>query len=314
MYDYNRKKLCISSKTPLKNEMEKILYCPRCLRGYLQRNESSSTTCSACNTHFPQNPTTFFYDFRSQVSNQERGLLVEQEINFYGNEIFKDFVRTNTRKRCEEAIKQLKPKNILDIGCGSGLLAERLKGVFSSYIGYEPSDIPNGMSFAFPLPTNIFLFHDEADKKLPVHDQSLDLVLFMASYDHIPNPGPVVREAWSKLEPGGNLMIVMSNYEFWVKSIFNFLGGKEFFKHDHEHFCVHSPESLTKEILRFIPDARLKEIDANDLYIPNLPKSISFLYFSYGWLVFLNGFLKFIFNSIFRFKHRGSTMILVFTK
>jgi len=294
--------------------MRNDLLCPQCLKENLLRSEASQLKCTQCDITFLQNSSTFFFDFRSQSPNQDIGLLAEQEIDFYTNGIFKKFVRENTSRGYRKIIKLLKPGTILDIGCGNGSLAGSLSGLFSSYIGYEPSDLPNGEGYPFSHLDNISLFHNDTDKKLPVRDQTLDLVLFMASYDHIPHPEKIVRDAWTKLRSGGHLMIVMSNYSFWVKSILNFLGGKQLFKHNHEHFCVHTPESLTKEILNFIPEAHLENVDADDLYIPNLPKVFSFFYFKNWWLCALNNVLKFTFNFILRLKHRGSTMTLVFKK
>jgi len=302
----------MNSRTPNTVKMNNILLCPHCLKENLQLEETSTLRCGRCKVTFCQNPSTFFYDFRSQVSSQDKGLLIEQELDFYSNNIFENHVRTSTRKRYKKTIQLLKPENILDIGCGTGALAETIREDFASYIGFEPSDVPNRNGCSSP--ENVFLFHDDVGKELPIRNQSIDLVLFMASYDHIPNPKLIVRDAWNKLKYGGHLMIVMSNYAFWIKSFINLMGSRTFFKHEHEHYCVHSPESLEKEILSFVPEAHLEMIDADDLYIPNLPKVVSLLYFNNWWLWALNKVLKFFCTSILRLKHRGSTMILVFKK
>jgi SAM-dependent methyltransferase len=294
--------------------MKSLLLCPKCMRVDLRLGSNLSLICDKCQINFSQNAHTRFYDFRSEVPSQDKGLLVEQETDFYSNNLFMQFVRANSQKKYRKVIEFLNPKVILDIGCGNGLFSENLKGIFSSYIGYEPSDLSIVKSQPFPPSDNTFLFHGDVDKKLPLREQSVDIVLFMASYDHIPQPERIIQDAWEKLKPDGYLMIVMSNYAFWVKSILNLFGGGQFFKHDHEHYCVHSPESLRDEILSFIPGAHLDMIHADDLYIPNLPKRISFFYFNYWWLIVLNKALRFFFTSILGINHRGSTMVLVFKK
>jgi SAM-dependent methyltransferase len=296
------------------NKVKNFLLCPQCMKEDLQRNETAALICTKCKISYLQNPSTFFYDFRSQAPNQGKGLLIRQETDFYSNDLFMQFVRANSLKNDRGIIEALNPEVILDIGCGNGLFAESLKGLFYKYIGFEPSDVPSVKSHLSSPSDNIFLFHDDVNKTLPLKDESIDLVLFMASYDHIPSPEAIVRNAWSKLKSGGHLMIVMSNYDFWIKKILNLILGKHLFKHDREHYCVHSPESLKKEILNFIPKAHLEIIDADYLYIPNLPKKISFLYFNYWWLYILDKGLKFMITSVLGMKHRGSTMTLVFKK
>lgn len=294
--------------------MENILLCPQCLKDNLRRGETAKLICSECEITFHQNSSTFFYDFRSKAPSQGKGLLIEQEKDFYSNETFKNFVRAISLEKYKAIIELLEPETILDVGCGNGLFAESLREIFSLYIGFEPSDVSNEKGCLPPPADNIFLFHADVDNKLPLRDQSLDLVLFMGSYDHIPKPEGIIRDAWAKLKPEGHLMIIMSNYAFWVKNFINFLSGKELFKHDHEHYCVHSPESLKKEILNFIPEARLEMVYADDLFIPNLPKRISFFYFNDWWLCVLNRAMKFMVTSVLRLKNRGSSMIVLFKK
>jgi len=295
--------------------MIKILVCPKCHQvDSIAYGPKRELICSKCSAVYAQDPDTSFYEFRSKVSSQDRGLLVDQEMDFYCNDIFNEFVQSNCEKRCLAVVYQLRPKVILDIGCGNGSWAPELtKGMLSSYIGLEPSDIPCGHG-ASGISENILLIHNDPDKAFPIKDQSVDLVLFSASYDHIQMREIVVREAWAKLHSGGAMVIVMGNYGFWIKRFLNMLGGGSYFQHDHEHYCVHSPDSLEGEILSFIPDARLEKVDADDICIPNLPKALAPIYFSRWWLSFLSDGLKYLLKYVFRIKHPGSSMVMVFRK
>jgi SAM-dependent methyltransferase len=293
--------------------METVLLCPQCLKEKL-KYDNSTLICIKCKSSFPQESSTFFYDFRTQKFQSEKSFLIEEELDFHCNSIFQKYVGSTCMDKCRSIVKQLEPDIILDIGCGPGFFAKNIKGLFFSYFGFEPSNIPIGRGYSESPPENVFLFHDDINKKLPIRDQSIDLVLFMASYDHIEKPETVVRDAWDKLRLGGHLMIVMTNYAFWVKNLLNCLLGGGNFQHEHDHYCVHSPASLEEEILRFIPKARLERVEADDIFVPNIPKKIGFFYFNIRWVAFLNKTLKTLINFIFRLKHRGSTMALVFKK
>jgi hypothetical protein len=122
------------------------------------------------------------------------------------------------------------------------------------------------------------------------------------------------RTVWSKLKPGGHMVLNMTNYAFWVKALVNRLTGKQLFKNEHEHFCVHSPASLDAEIRSFVPDAERVVCDSDFVYIPNLPKKVAFLYINQPFIKFLNDLTRLLLHHIFRMRERGSIMTLVFRK
>jgi len=83
-----------------------------------------------------------------------------------------------------------------------------------------------------------------------------------------------------------------------AQKIINTLSGKELFENEQEHYCVHSPESLIEEVLSFAPKFSIETIDTDRLYISNLPKKLSFMYFGADGFLFLIMFLK-LYKSLF---------------
>ena len=121
-------------------------------------------------------------------------------------------------------------------------------------------------------------------------------------------------QAWGKLRPGGHLLINMTNYGYWLKSLANRVRGAEHFKHEHEHFCVHSAESLPTEILGIVPGAKLIHLDSDYRHLPNLPRKLSFLYFHALWIDIANLLARTLVVDICRIRNRGAVMIAVFQK
>ena len=215
--------------------------------------------------------------------------------------------------RLRRALKVIRPDIILDIGCGTGTYAFRLHGLFESYVGLDPSSMPEGFSATRPLPSNAVLIKNDPET-WPIAEGEVDLVSFIASYDHIPNRAKAIKDAWSKLRPGGHLLINLTNYGYWLKRIANCMLRRQILRHEDEHFCVHSVESLTNEVRGYVEEAKLIFLDADSRHIPNLPHKLSFIYFSPRWIRILNSLSRFLVTHLLRIKNRGAVMIVVFQK
>jgi SAM-dependent methyltransferase len=203
---------------------------------------------------------------------QDRSLLSDEEPIL--NPAMTSFAVAMTTQTIREALRKCKPNTLLDIGCGDGGYSEALSDLYTSYLGLEPSEIPAPKRLRNPPGENVILVHNDPSKPLPVAKNSVDLVMFLASYDHIPNRKEVVAQAWEALKPFGFLLITMTNYSFWAKRLLNFVLGREVAKQEHDHFCVHDPKTLANEILS---SARIGEVfwcQADNIYIPNSSATI----------------------------------------
>ena len=296
-----------------------ILTCPNCINiplSILAFQDNLDLICSNCKITVKRDNRTGFLDFRPLLLNpqQQQSLLEQQCQDFYANEAFKDFTLGLNNSHLLEAFDYCKPNVLLDIGCGTGGFSKLLSGRYQKYYGFDPSDIPRNLPPTQSINVNIILAHNDLNKPLPVINESVDTISFLASYDHIPNRGPCVQDLWQKLKPGGFMLVNMTNYGFWVKALINMITGKKLFKNEHEHFCVHNPDTLIKEISTFVPNVEVVFEDADFQYIPNLPQRLGFLYPNVAIAKFINSAVRIFLHKILRLKNRGSVMTVIFKK
>jgi SAM-dependent methyltransferase len=164
---------------------------------------------------------------------------------------------------------------VLDIGCGAGQSWRYFVEPFF-YYGLEPSPLPERLRSPDPPPCHVILIRNDPARPLPVNADSFTMATFLASYDHIPNREEVLRGAWKAVRIGGHMVIYMTNYGFWAKRLVNSILRRQAFKHEHEHYCVHTVETLEAEVTAVCPGARLVDCRADYLWIPNTP--LHFLY------------------------------------
>lgn len=114
-------------------------------------------------------------------------------------------------------LKKLSPNaRILEIGCGNGFVLEKLyKMGFKNLYGVEPSQ-------------NAIFKANKIIKKLIINDVFrpglfkpiyFDLIFFMQTFDHIPNPNQFLRTCHKLLKPGGFIFALNHNINSFSSKI-----------------------------------------------------------------------------------------------
>jgi SAM-dependent methyltransferase len=100
-----------------------------------------------------------------------------------------------------EQLVALDGRDVLDVGCGGGALVRGLVARGARAVGLEISEQQLGDAGA----TGIGRFVVGRAEDLPLHDHSLDVVLFMRSLHHVPESSmlPALVDARRVLRPGG---------------------------------------------------------------------------------------------------------------
>jgi SAM-dependent methyltransferase len=100
-----------------------------------------------------------------------------------------------------------RPGRVLDVGCGEGLLVQRLAGVARHVTGVDPDAAAVARASERTAPfDNVTLRVDEF-LKMPAERASYDLVTFVATLHHV-DLTLALRRARGLVAPGGELFIV----------------------------------------------------------------------------------------------------------
>ncbi len=101
----------------------------------------------------------------------------------------------------------LKDKQIIDVGCGDGELAQRMAEAGAQVIGIDPN--PKRIVRARESAKNSETFAEGSAEALPCDDGSMDIVVFFNSLHHVPIPAmdKALFEAARVLKPGAVLYV-----------------------------------------------------------------------------------------------------------
>lgn len=143
-----------------------------------------------------------------------RKINLENEKNFENLKNTVDGIRSNQSKfywavdinnesHLKKTLLAIKNKNVLEIGCSSGILANVYAGVVASYVGIDISDQAIKIACSRALPNSRFICTD--GHHIPVSDNEFDYVIVNSLLHHL-NLRQSFPEIYRVLKPGGGLV------------------------------------------------------------------------------------------------------------
>lgn len=115
----------------------------------------------------------------------------------------------------EQARRALPPGGrLLDVGCGSALVADLLADLDGHYVGTDLAHHHLVYALSKPRPDDVRLRRSvlAADaERMPVADASVDVVVWSEVIEHLVRPELAVREIARVLRPGGTLVMTTNN-------------------------------------------------------------------------------------------------------
>lgn len=102
----------------------------------------------------------------------------------------------------------LRGRAVLDVGCGTGDMVLWLASQGARPLGFDTKVMVDKARTAHPEIAGLFL--EATAERLPVADDCAAVVLFLASFHHVPEPQMLtaLSEAARVLEPGGSVILV----------------------------------------------------------------------------------------------------------
>jgi SAM-dependent methyltransferase len=144
---------------------------------------------------------------------------------------------------------------LVDIGCGRGVLHERLREAYARYIGVDVV-----RHAGFPADAELVLMDLDAGK-LPLADGSADVVVCAETIEHVENPRLLMRELVRIARPGGYLFVTTPN-QLSLASLLCLLGRGQFqwFQQAPGLYPAHITALLPVDLERIAAECGLEQI------------------------------------------------------
>ncbi|WP_206485564.1 bifunctional 2-polyprenyl-6-hydroxyphenol methylase/3-demethylubiquinol 3-O-methyltransferase UbiG [Thalassotalea sp. G2M2-11] len=164
-------------------------------------------------------------------------------------------------------VETLFEKNILDVGCGGGILAESLAQLGATVTGIDMGEEPLNVAKLHALESGIKVDYQKitAEEMAQLHANQFDVVTCMEMLEHVPNPQSIVQACSKLVKPGG--FVFFSTLNKTIKSyLLAILAAEKILKlvpdgtHDHQQFIRPS------QLIGWAEHYNLKCIDAAGIH------------------------------------------------
>lgn len=159
-------------------------------------------------------------------------------------------------------------KNVIDVGCGGGILAESMARLGANVTGIDLGEEPLNVAKLHALESGVDNIHYEkipAEKKAAAAPSHFDVVTCMEMLEHVPDPASIVAACAEMVKPGG--YVFFSTLNKTIKSyLMAILAAEKLLKlvpegtHHHDQFIKPS------QLIGWAEDAGLKCIDATGIH------------------------------------------------
>jgi len=112
-----------------------------------------------------------------------------------------------------EGLAPLAGKDVLDVGCGGGILAEAMARAGARVTGIDLSDKPLRVAELHLLESGLAVHYEKisAEEKAQTHPNQFDLVTCMELLEHVPEPSSTVAACARLAKPGGRVFFSTIN-------------------------------------------------------------------------------------------------------
>ncbi|MBL4940908.1 MAG: bifunctional 2-polyprenyl-6-hydroxyphenol methylase/3-demethylubiquinol 3-O-methyltransferase UbiG [Colwellia sp.] len=171
---------------------------------------------------------------------------------------------------CQHVAEQqheLFDKNIIDVGCGGGILTESLTKLGANVTGIDMGTEPLNVAKLHALESGLTIEYEKitAEEKAQQCSETFDMVTCMEMLEHVPNPASVINACATLVKPGG--LVFFSTLNKTVKSyLLAILAAEKILKivpdgtHDHDKFIKPS------QLIGWAEESGLKCIDASGIH------------------------------------------------
>ena len=166
---------------------------------------------------------TYVYPIRSQEKglreDESDELMTKAYLDGYGYYVDQLVFRFALKEFSRLGQLTPQPMVVLEFGGGEGELFDELVRSCRFYINAEPSELERSASFLKRIKDQRYVHLRCSAEELPLKDGVVDVVIALASLDHIPRLRDALDEAKRVLRPGGTFLFSLNNRGSWWKRV-----------------------------------------------------------------------------------------------
>ena len=158
-------------------------------------------------------------------------------------------------------------KEIIDIGCGGGILSESLAKLGGKVTGIDMGSEPLNVAKLHALESGLTINYEKitAEEKAKQCSGTFDMVTCMEMLEHVPDPASIIKACADLVKPGG--LVFFSTLNKTIKAyVLAILAAEKVFKlvpdgtHDHDKFIKPS------QLIGWAEDNHLQCIDTTGIH------------------------------------------------
>lgn len=185
--------------------------------------------------------------------------------NYYANKALSYGMSSTRMRKILGIVSHYSGKRILDVGCATGYLGEKLKNRGNYVVGLDIS--PLAVDQAKKRLDEAFVYNLGSDETFPTKEK-FDLIIMSEVVEHLFSPKKAINRLKHQLKPGGELLISTPNFLHIANRKRFLLGDFHYedsgvFDEGHIRFFTH------KSLISMMADLGFVSIRENHVFSPN---------------------------------------------
>lgn len=107
----------------------------------------------------------------------------------------------------------LKDANVIDVGCGGGILSEALAKSEAHVTGIDMGEMPLNIAKLHALEEGLTIYYQQstAEEMAAQHKEQYDVVTCLEMLEHVPDPASIISACAALVKPGGDVFFSTLN-------------------------------------------------------------------------------------------------------
>jgi len=112
-----------------------------------------------------------------------------------------------------DELASLSGKNVLDVGCGGGILSESMALRGANVTGIDMGEAPLAVAKIHQKQSGVEVnyLHSTAEKMAETHAETYDIITCLEMLEHVPDPSSVISACQKMVKPGGHVFFSTIN-------------------------------------------------------------------------------------------------------